>query len=268
MDEQISFKTRVRDTLVSCAKMYYSYYVCRDYLVISDAFSQRPYYIISAEKDNFLHLTGVSTSLSGRAFFDRCLDGSLSEDDFELSTYGQDERASKGTIRRKMNSLPYISGLLSGGSLVEEGFQKNTVYCSLASSDGSCTMGFVAVPVGRPKTLLKGNELNPAKSEKLKIVLSKARTESRYSTVEVGNDEALLQNYSILEPIVDEGLATHLRELKAVEDQIESATSKDETAASEKSAATEESVASEESAVSEGMLASDDSATSEEVSHE
>ena len=35
MADQVSFKTRVKDTAISIAPDYYSYYVCRDYLLIS-----------------------------------------------------------------------------------------------------------------------------------------------------------------------------------------------------------------------------------------
>ena len=69
MADQVSFKTRAKDTAISIAPDYYSYYVCRDYLLISDAFKNSPYYIVRAEKDNYLHLVGVSTKLSATAFF-------------------------------------------------------------------------------------------------------------------------------------------------------------------------------------------------------
>ena len=88
MADQVSFKTRVIDTAISIAPDYYSYYVCRDYLLISDAFKNSPYYIVRAEKDNYLHLVGVSTKLSATAFFDKCLNGTLDESDFEISTHG------------------------------------------------------------------------------------------------------------------------------------------------------------------------------------
>lgn len=63
-ENQISFKTRVKNALIQYAGVYYSQFVCKDYLLISDAFHKQAYYILSAEKDNFLHLTGVTTSLS------------------------------------------------------------------------------------------------------------------------------------------------------------------------------------------------------------
>ena len=43
-DKQISFKTRVKNTLIQYAGVYYTQFVCRDYLLISDAFHNRPFY--------------------------------------------------------------------------------------------------------------------------------------------------------------------------------------------------------------------------------
>ena len=88
MADQISFKTRVKDTAISIAQNYYSYYVCRDYLLISDAFNSSPYYIVRAEKDNYLHLVGVSNKLSATSFFDKCLNGTLDESDFDACLNG------------------------------------------------------------------------------------------------------------------------------------------------------------------------------------
>ena len=72
-ENQISFKTRVKNALIQYAGVYYSQFVCKDYLLISDAFHKQAYYILSAEKDNFLHLTGVTTSLSPSSFLTNVL---------------------------------------------------------------------------------------------------------------------------------------------------------------------------------------------------
>ena len=53
-ENQISFKTRVKNALIQYAGVYYTQFVCKDYLLISDAFHKQAYYILSAEKDNFL----------------------------------------------------------------------------------------------------------------------------------------------------------------------------------------------------------------------
>ena len=196
MGEQKSFKTRVKETAINIAPQYFSYYVSREYLLISDSFVNAPYYVVKAEKDNYLHLIGVTTSLTPRAFFDKCFQGTLEEDDFELVAHGQDAKRSKGSIRRKINSLPLIINMFTSECLVEENFRKNTVLCSFASTDGECTLGFIATPSARPKTLLIGDELDHEKAKNLKLVLSKLRSDDKYSTVVVGTDEDLRAYYN------------------------------------------------------------------------
>ena len=68
-EQKTSFKTCVCNVAIQCSRIYFSQYVSQDYLVLSNAFHNRPYYIISAEKSNYLHLVGVSTNLSSIAFF-------------------------------------------------------------------------------------------------------------------------------------------------------------------------------------------------------
>lgn len=69
MADQVSFKTRVKEAAINNASGYYSYYVCKDYLLVSDAFMNTPYYIVKAEKDNYLHLIGVSMADGHSSFF-------------------------------------------------------------------------------------------------------------------------------------------------------------------------------------------------------
>lgn len=217
-DKQISFKTRVKDTLIEYADVYYNIYVCKDYLLLSDAFHKRTHYILSAEKDNYLHLTGVSTSLSASSFFDKCLDGSLSEDDFTLAAHDQDKKAAKGNIRRKIKSLSYIKNLISTSSLVEEDFRKNRILCSIASSDGLCTMGFISVPEARPKTLLIGDELDHTKAMPIKIILMKNREKDLFDTVISGSDEDLVSNYNLLKNYIVSDLNDRIQAVISDED--------------------------------------------------
>ena len=196
MNKETSFKTRVKESLIHNAVLYNSYYVCQDYLIISDAFHKKPYYIISAEKDNYLHLTGVHTTLSASAFFDKCLNGLLDENDFEIASPEQNNKSAKGSVRRKINVLPLIENLINADSEFEEDFQKNSIFCSLASSDGSCTLGFISVPLARPKTLLKGDELDHTRSAPPKIIITKKRLDSKFSSVYHGTYEEIARHYS------------------------------------------------------------------------
>ena len=63
-----SFKESVQLKLMDCAVLYYELLVQKDYLIFSRNFRYRKYYIVSAFEDNFLHLTGVQTSLEAKTF--------------------------------------------------------------------------------------------------------------------------------------------------------------------------------------------------------
>lgn len=77
------------------------------------------------------------------------------------------DKSRKGSIRRKINVLKAAVNIFDGSCLinVQETFIKNKVVCSLATSDGTFTLGFILEKNSKPLTLLKGNELyssNPA----------------------------------------------------------------------------------------------------------
>ncbi len=218
MAENISFKSRVKNEAITYASRYKSYFVDKSYLIISDAFSNQPYYIIEAEESNYLHLVGVSTSLSAQGFYDKCVDGSLNEDDFELSFHGKDPKFSKGSIRQKILTLPYMFSIISSMSLVEEDFIKNVVRCSLASSNHSCTVGFISTPFARPMTLLKGNELDSSKAKPIKLALSKPRNAIEYSSILVGSDNSLLESYEVINPLISSDLKAHIEIIKAAQE--------------------------------------------------
>lgn len=110
---------------------------------------------MTAKEDNFLHLTGVTSHLPPKKFFEKCLDGNLTETDFSISSKQQ-----KGSVRRKVSVLEMACQMFYQKSIVvEEHFVKNKIYCAIASSDGGCTLGFTDTIIHIPKTLLKGNEL-------------------------------------------------------------------------------------------------------------
>lgn len=56
---ETSFKERVRQEMIKSARQYKNVYVDYEYLICSASFKKKPYYIIDAKEDNFLHLTGV-----------------------------------------------------------------------------------------------------------------------------------------------------------------------------------------------------------------
>lgn len=154
-----SFKERVRQEMIDMAKQYKEKYVDYEYLICSEGFVKKEYYIVNAEEDNFQHLTGVHSLIQPKDFFDKCCNGTLQECDFDFIKRGQDEKSVKGTVRRKIKVLPDMMTLFDNALLAEEDFQKNKVVCSFAAADGSCTLGFSESEKARPKSLIKGNEL-------------------------------------------------------------------------------------------------------------
>ena len=59
---------------------------------------------------NFLHLTGVKTKLSAQQFYQACINGKLSERDFEIDN--------KGKVQQKIAVLPYLPNLLYGNCMI------------------------------------------------------------------------------------------------------------------------------------------------------
>lgn len=159
----MSFKERVKESLIESARVYKDVFLDREYLIYSSKFKYKKYYEIAAKEDNFLHLTGVSTNLKAKLFFEKCYSSSLEIDDFEILTAQQ-----KGSVRRKVNILKDALNIFYTEFLVEEKFIKNKISCSFASSDSRATLGFTKTEKAKPQTLLKGNLLkNPVKVEAL-----------------------------------------------------------------------------------------------------
>ena len=206
MGEKTDFKTRVKETVVKAAKEYQDYFLDYDYLLCSDAFSKNTYYIIRGDKGNFKHLTGVVLDNdSPQNFFKKSLEGTSTEDDFEISKNELDKNT-KGSIRRKISVIVDAMHIFDRTTFVEEDFEKNDIKCSFATENGSSTIGFT--PTGiitRPKTLLKGNQLDTNKSKELELVLRKKRGEKLFTDIVIGSKDILnkyKQNISKL--VIDE----------------------------------------------------------------
>ena len=154
-----SFKKTIRNKLIQSAQKY-SKLLNKEIRIESSSFENTNLYIIRFFKTNFLHLTGVSTKLTPEQFFNRCLHGLLTENDFEFS--GGKEQ--KGLVRLKMKHLPHIDSFFDSDLLVQENFEKGSVKCLIATSDGRCTIGFVDAKYHvRPKTILDKNHLKKDK---------------------------------------------------------------------------------------------------------
>jgi len=104
----MTFKQRVHNEIIAGAASYKAAFIDYEYLIYSSGFANKPYYIVRAEEDNYPHLTGVNALIPAQAFYDKCLDGSLSESDFDFSGKNRSEKEVRGSVRRKINILPLL----------------------------------------------------------------------------------------------------------------------------------------------------------------
>ena len=180
----VPFKTRVKLILEECALDYLHNFVGKRYIIYSSHFTNSIYYTIEAKKDNYLHLTGVITKLKAEVFFDKCVARTLQESDFELG-----DKSRKGSIRKKIQVLKRGVNLFDGTYLlyVEERLIKNKVVCSFATSDGTCTLGFILKRNAKPLTLLRGNELTRSHPVELIIKTERIKNTSFSILVNINN---------------------------------------------------------------------------------
>lgn len=188
---KVSFKERVRDEAVANACLYKKKYVDYEYLICSEAFDNG-YYIIKSDAGNYLHLIGIHTELSAQEFFDKCISKELTEDDFDFMKPGKSEKSVKGSVREKIKVLPYMLELFEQDLVAEDHFKKNRVECAFATTDNVCTLGFAVS--GRPKSLLKGNELDKNKAKKVDLIFRKRRSSGKlYEELFWGNTEDIVK---------------------------------------------------------------------------
>ncbi len=145
----------IKKALIDSAQSYFSL-LKNEVIIKSNSFENSNEYILRFFETNFLHLTGLKTSLSTKEFFDRCLAGTVLENDYCLGPNND-----RKTVKRKLKNLVNIGQFFKEEIMVQETFIKNKVVCRIATSDGSCTIGFVDAKFYlRPKTILANNHLD------------------------------------------------------------------------------------------------------------
>ncbi|MCD7784040.1 MAG: PBECR4 domain-containing protein [Oscillospiraceae bacterium] len=209
-EKQVGFKTRVRDAIVLSSKVYLENFVGYEYLLCSEAFKNSDYYIVCANKDNYKHLTGVNTRLSAEAFFDKAVEGTLSETDFDFYRKGQAEREVKGSVRRKISVLPEIGNVFSEGTKVEENFERNRIRYSFAAGTKTYTLGFTVSRPIKPLSLLKGNCLDEDIAKPLDLVLRRKNGEEKFNELILGNRDSASRHAASINGLISEKLSDEL----------------------------------------------------------
>lgn len=199
---ETSFKDRVIETAVSCALLYRQNLVEYDYLVCSDAFGESKCQEIKAEANNYLHLLGVNTSLSPTDFYQKCLNKTLEENDFDFVKKGQSEQSVKGSVRQKIKALPKMVNMFEQNLVAEKNFKKNKISCMFATADSDFTIGFVGT--GRPKSLMRKNQLDESKQKPVELVMRKKRTDRIYTERIVGDDEDFCKYKEAIKKYIEE----------------------------------------------------------------
>ena len=154
--KQKPFKLRALELLKNGAKEY-SKLLGIDFVLVSNKFVNRKKYILRFYEGNFLHLTGVLTALTAKEFFNKCLNGTITNDDFDCDS----SLVLKGTVRHKLSHIISISTFFDGEIRCQESFVKGKVKCIIAASDRKYTLGFTGGkgPLN-PLTLLHNYFLN------------------------------------------------------------------------------------------------------------
>lgn len=172
----VSFKQRVCSVLINCALDYKTVFLDYDYLIYSKDFVKEPYYTVSAKEGNYKHLTGVCSEIPPYAFFEKCLSGVLTENDFDFI---------KGVVRSKIIALPLMSNIFNERLIAQEDFSHGAVTCSIATADNKITIGFEDRIAARPKTLLRGNEIKQPVN--IELILRRNRGTVKFDTIIQGD---------------------------------------------------------------------------------
>ena len=155
---QNSFKENIKIQLIASAREYFKM-LDKMIVVGSDDFENRKKYTLKFSKTNYLHLTGVISQLKPEEFFNRCFDGIISVDDFDYNKI-----KNKSNIKTKLRCLVYISSVFCDEVLVQEDFVKNKIFCKLATTNSTCTIGFTGGERSLwPRTILNKNRLDESR---------------------------------------------------------------------------------------------------------
>lgn len=111
-------KKRAIQAIISCAKNY-SVNLSNQNLIFICSNAKNNFYSIEAVflPRNFLHLTGVKVTKKGSSsFYKKCIEGALSESDFDF--------ASNGTTEKKLQVLNYLVNIHTSARMIGD-FNKN-----------------------------------------------------------------------------------------------------------------------------------------------
>lgn len=142
----------------------YSTLVGRYFCFKSGAFKYRDAYTIYFDEANFLHLTGVKTTLSAKDFYLKCIGQTLTINDFEIESVKDPNL--KMHIEMKMKNIQKFSWVVKKPVDIEERYSRGKIKCVIATSHKKFTVCFIDGSykdknVLVPMSLLYGRLLHP-----------------------------------------------------------------------------------------------------------
>lgn len=190
--EQIPFVERVRLAIIANAPVFSDTFLKYDYLVCCQAFDSK-YRIITANERNYLHLTGVHTTMRPDEFYRKAFSGELLVSDFDFIKPNVSEQSVKGSVREKIISLPQMNDFFSKDLLATDGFMQNRMVGTFSTSDVAnlITIGFVQN--GNPMSLLKGNKLKGNNISPVDLIFQREKASScdLFTTLKYGKPDTI-----------------------------------------------------------------------------
>lgn len=112
-------KNKVIDIIVNAALNYRKYLQDRIFLVVYKENEVTKTVQVEFRDNHFLHLTGISTDLSAKQFYEKCLDHNISPENIRLEKNGK--------TQQKLMVLPFLHELLYHNCMIGN-FVNNGVY--------------------------------------------------------------------------------------------------------------------------------------------
>ncbi len=152
----------------------------------TETFTGLDFYEVVFHRSNFLHLTGViinkETTRSAINFYEKCIDGRLSEEDFMLSKDGTTDQ--KLDVIESMMNIKKVAAMI--GEFTDRGPK---LYSEKVAGNICACMGFVSdgyTKLNVPNTLLKKDirDVSSKPQQKIFAIMSKKYTDEKYSVIE------------------------------------------------------------------------------------
>lgn len=193
-------KKKAIDVIVNAAENYKKYLQDKVFLVIYIENAVVKTVQVEFRDNHFLHLTGVSTKLSAKRFYEKCINRKLSVEDFELDKSGK--------TQQKLIVLPFLHELLYHncmiGNFINSGISIRADYF-VGNTKAILSVGFrYGKKVDFPATLYKEDVRKLSQpTNKVLAIFSRAYNQQRYTECTYLSKGQEIDKLSVSEEIKD-----------------------------------------------------------------